>query len=632
MKFVCERCQTRYSIADDKVRQKILKIRCKTCDNVITLRDSSGGASAAESPAPSVSLPAVSLSSSAVMPASQPLRRDSAVRPVAAAASAPASKPASSPPAGLVPPKSVAPSSSKAGAARPATVPPVPAGARPSQPSLPAAAPGPVEWFLALNGSESGPWGRVELARKILAARTQAGDDAELDCYVWKEGQGEWKPPADVPEIARELTAQKGRTTIPPARPVPPRPPLPAAVAKPASVPPPPAALEAFPEDEATQIQTLDPGLTSGPLPSPGGGGPRHSQPLAAALGSPSNAAAAGGPTPRPRSSSAMPAVGASPAAPSVAAPYAKGLSTGLEGLDLTPRPIAQPGFAAPSPAGFVAAPAVPVESLPIVVPARRPALKYAVAGVAVLALGAGAYVLVSSSSPSSSAPAPAGSAVATPTPSAAPAATPPAAPSDQAAVAVDPEEEARRAADAWFGAPNRSAPSKAVVGGGSKPGLIKRLFGKGDKPGRPATTPPPAQATAPPPASFNGTDPDERRVAGVSAPERRVTAYANNVTSGPTVSQESISQVIHSKPNQDAIKSCYNRALKLGGSQLKGRVDVTVSIGMSGRVKNVQLSSSSGLDMVHSCIKGVVQRWNFPPSGEEYGTAFPLILASQGG
>jgi predicted Zn finger-like uncharacterized protein len=39
MKFVCERCHTRYSIADDKVRQKILKIRCKTCENVITVRD-----------------------------------------------------------------------------------------------------------------------------------------------------------------------------------------------------------------------------------------------------------------------------------------------------------------------------------------------------------------------------------------------------------------------------------------------------------------------------------------------------------------------------------------------------------------------------------------------------------------
>jgi predicted Zn finger-like uncharacterized protein len=38
MKFVCDRCQTRYTIADEKVRQRILRIRCKTCSNVITVQ------------------------------------------------------------------------------------------------------------------------------------------------------------------------------------------------------------------------------------------------------------------------------------------------------------------------------------------------------------------------------------------------------------------------------------------------------------------------------------------------------------------------------------------------------------------------------------------------------------------
>ena len=57
MKFVCERCHTKYSIADDKVRQKILKIRCKTCENVITIRDAvvvseAGPQRAAPPPAP----------------------------------------------------------------------------------------------------------------------------------------------------------------------------------------------------------------------------------------------------------------------------------------------------------------------------------------------------------------------------------------------------------------------------------------------------------------------------------------------------------------------------------------------------------------------------------------------------
>ena len=39
MKFACDRCKTRYSIADERVRGKILKIRCKNCSNVITVRE-----------------------------------------------------------------------------------------------------------------------------------------------------------------------------------------------------------------------------------------------------------------------------------------------------------------------------------------------------------------------------------------------------------------------------------------------------------------------------------------------------------------------------------------------------------------------------------------------------------------
>lgn len=39
MKFLCDRCKTRYSIGDERVRGKILKIRCKNCNNVITVRE-----------------------------------------------------------------------------------------------------------------------------------------------------------------------------------------------------------------------------------------------------------------------------------------------------------------------------------------------------------------------------------------------------------------------------------------------------------------------------------------------------------------------------------------------------------------------------------------------------------------
>ncbi len=48
MKFHCDRCKTRYSIGDDRVRGKILKIRCKNCSAVITVREEMAGDGEAE--------------------------------------------------------------------------------------------------------------------------------------------------------------------------------------------------------------------------------------------------------------------------------------------------------------------------------------------------------------------------------------------------------------------------------------------------------------------------------------------------------------------------------------------------------------------------------------------------------
>ena len=48
MKIVCDACQAKYSISDDKVQGKVFKIRCKKCSNIIVVR---GGAGAVE-PAP----------------------------------------------------------------------------------------------------------------------------------------------------------------------------------------------------------------------------------------------------------------------------------------------------------------------------------------------------------------------------------------------------------------------------------------------------------------------------------------------------------------------------------------------------------------------------------------------------
>ena len=39
MKFSCDQCAAKYSIPDEKVRGKILKIRCKACSYVIEVRE-----------------------------------------------------------------------------------------------------------------------------------------------------------------------------------------------------------------------------------------------------------------------------------------------------------------------------------------------------------------------------------------------------------------------------------------------------------------------------------------------------------------------------------------------------------------------------------------------------------------
>jgi predicted Zn finger-like uncharacterized protein len=50
MKIVCEACQAKYSISDEKVRGKAFKIRCKKCSHIIVVRASDAGSGASPLP------------------------------------------------------------------------------------------------------------------------------------------------------------------------------------------------------------------------------------------------------------------------------------------------------------------------------------------------------------------------------------------------------------------------------------------------------------------------------------------------------------------------------------------------------------------------------------------------------
>ena len=145
MKFHCDRCKTRYSIADERVRGKILKIRCKNCSAVITVKE---GGQAAAPPTPAAK-------PGAAAGAARPAIPSAASRPsVAAKPAAGAARPAA---AGQV-----------KGAAGPQTSQAMRLG---TNAPTPAARPGSVAGARATLASRSTSIGAQEVARAGASAK-----------------------------------------------------------------------------------------------------------------------------------------------------------------------------------------------------------------------------------------------------------------------------------------------------------------------------------------------------------------------------------------------------------------------------------------------------------------------------
>ena len=158
MKFLCDRCKTRYSIGDDRVRGKILKIRCKNCANVITVREGMTDADAAE----------------------------------------PAGAKRSAKPTTLAPPVTgEKPSGPPVGNASAMTKPPAALE---------------EEWYVSIDGDQEGPYSLAEAQRWITAK----GFDADLHC--WSEGFDDWLPVDKVSHF-RGLRKKPAPPTAPPPLP-----------------------------------------------------------------------------------------------------------------------------------------------------------------------------------------------------------------------------------------------------------------------------------------------------------------------------------------------------------------------------------------------------------------------------
>lgn len=155
MKFHCDRCKTKYSIADERVRGKILKIRCKNCSAVITVRESMGSGAAQAPAVPERARRAPTGGSGrARRPSSTGSGRSSALQGAFQQVIA-------------RPPEHAEPSASDSFAA-PATL--------------------EEEWYVSIDGDQSGPF-NLQQARDWVAERHV---DDELFC--WSEGFDDWLP------------------------------------------------------------------------------------------------------------------------------------------------------------------------------------------------------------------------------------------------------------------------------------------------------------------------------------------------------------------------------------------------------------------------------------------------------
>ncbi|MBC8131822.1 MAG: zinc-ribbon domain-containing protein, partial [Deltaproteobacteria bacterium] len=183
MKFVCERCHTKYSIADEKVRGKVLKVRCKTCTNVITVRETGATIDDVASDAP----------------------RDP---PIARAGSFDADAHGGDDDT-MIAPRPGKGTIGKAGGLPTAALfaPGAPIAAPPSKRIAPAPPPE-MDWYLAIDGAQTGPFSRSRLIDKIVAASKEA------DVHVWNADFDGWKPPKDAVELQAEL-ARRRRTSTP---------------------------------------------------------------------------------------------------------------------------------------------------------------------------------------------------------------------------------------------------------------------------------------------------------------------------------------------------------------------------------------------------------------------------------
>ena len=182
MKFLCGSCRTKYQISDEKVRGKILTIRCKKCGAKIIVRESlvrAAGGGTAVAPVAEAS-PAVVEDRAAAGGGAQPRLGGSTA--LASAYEGVMHQP---------------------GPGTDDTLTSISSG--PANLELAG-----IEWYLAINGVQHGPFAFAEIIRKLRSGEVIGRH------YAWHDGMDNWSRVRDVKELATYLSSPRKKPPPPP--------------------------------------------------------------------------------------------------------------------------------------------------------------------------------------------------------------------------------------------------------------------------------------------------------------------------------------------------------------------------------------------------------------------------------
>lgn len=225
MNFTCDNCQKRYSIADEKVRGKTVKVRCKNCQNVITVEG-----------------PSLPLEESTRVVSLADVERIRAQERSLAEPAAPAPAPVTAAPVARAPAAALQTPWDD----EPTRAAPLKATASP--------------WFVMVRNKQEGPLDEGAL-REMVATGAVSGRS-----FFWQQGMADWKRGSDIPELA-------GLFGPPPA----PEPPPPPPMAEPPPAPAPARSGRGMPARREPEPQPFMP--EPEPTPAPEAQQPWEQQP-----------------------------------------------------------------------------------------------------------------------------------------------------------------------------------------------------------------------------------------------------------------------------------------------------------------------------------------------------------------